>query len=58
VKRATCNCGFVARDESVDAVVDAMQQHVLESHWTEADREDVLELIEDEAGADPQRPSW
>jgi hypothetical protein len=56
VKRATCNCGFVARDENVDAVIDAMQQHVLESHWTESDREDVLELIEDEPDHERRDP--
>ena len=49
-KFVTCNCGVTVRNDDVDALVAEVQQHVLEVHWTEADRADILEMIEDESG--------
>jgi predicted small metal-binding protein len=44
-----CDCGVTVRNDDVDALVAEVQQHVVESHWTEVEREDVLEMIEEDA---------
>jgi hypothetical protein len=47
-KIVKCDCGVTVRNDDVDALVAEVQAHVLEVHWTEVERDDVLEMIEDE----------
>jgi len=44
-----CDCGVTVRNDDVDALVAEVQQHVVEVHWTEVEREDVLAMIEEDA---------
>ena len=55
-KFVKCDCGVTVRNDDIDALVAEVQQHVVEAHWTEVEREDVLEMVEPatfEAGARP-----
>ena len=44
-----CDCGVTFRNDDVDALVAEVQQHVVEVHWTEVEREDVVAMIEEDA---------
>ena len=44
-----CDCGVDIRNDDVDALVAEVQQHVVEVHWTEVEREDVVAMIEEDA---------
>jgi predicted small metal-binding protein len=46
-KFVNCDCGVTVSNDDVDALVAEVQQHVVEVHWTEVEREDVLEMIEE-----------
>jgi predicted small metal-binding protein len=41
--RVECHCGWNTTGTE-DFVVEETQDHVMKVHWTEAEREDVLEL--------------
>ena len=40
----TCHCGWNVTGTK-DEVVTETKAHVLKAHWTEADDEDILELV-------------
>jgi hypothetical protein len=44
-----CDCGVTVRNDDVDALVAEVQQHVVEVHWTEVERDDVVAMIEEDA---------
>ena len=48
-KFVKCDCGVTVSNDDVDVLVAEVQQHVVEVHWTEVEREDVLEMIEEDA---------
>lgn len=41
--KVTCHCGWSVSGTKTE-VVSQTQAHVLKSHWTEADEEDILEM--------------
>jgi predicted small metal-binding protein len=48
-KFVKCDCGVTVRNDDDDALVAEVQQHVVEVHWTEVERDDILEMIEQDA---------
>jgi predicted small metal-binding protein len=48
-KFVSCDCGVTVRNDDLDALVAEVQEHVLQVHWTEVERDDILEMIEDDA---------
>lgn len=47
-KFVTCDCGVTVRNDDIDALVTEVQRHVVEVHWTEVEREDILDMLEDD----------
>jgi predicted small metal-binding protein len=47
-KFVSCDCGVTIRNDDLDALVAEVQEHVLQVHWTEAERDDIIEMIEDD----------
>jgi predicted small metal-binding protein len=47
-KKVQCDCGFVARAEDDDTLVDVVQQHAREVHDMDLTREQVLDMAKPE----------
>ena len=47
-KKVQCDCGFVAREETDDALVDVVQKHAKEVHNMDLTREQVLAMAKAE----------
>ena len=47
-KKVQCDCGFVARAEDDDTLVDVVQQHAREVHDMDLTREQVMDMAKPE----------